>query len=73
MHIVAILVVLAIVGYLILHRSAPAKPVRCSWVPDKMQPHQSMVRWVCGTCGEFGYSNEFDPPEQCKRYLKRGL
>jgi len=73
MHILAILVVLAIIGYMVLGQRAPAKPAHCRWMPDKIQPHESMMRWVCGSCGEFGYSNEFDPPEQCKRYMKRFL
>jgi len=72
MHILAILVVLAIIGYLALGRRAPAKSALCRWMPDKVQPHQSMMRWVCSSCGEFGYS-KLDPPEQCKRYLKRFL
>jgi hypothetical protein len=74
MHIVAILVVLAIIGYLVLGgRRAPAKSTLCRWMPDKMQPHETMTRWVCGSCGEFGYSRELAPPEQCKRYFKRFL
>ena len=78
MHILAILFVLAIIGYLTLGRrapakAAPAKTALCQWMPDKIQPHESMMRWVCGSCGEFGYSNEFDPPEQCKRSMKRFL
>jgi len=55
MHILAILVVSGDHrGILPWDGALPRKgPPTVDGLPDKIQPHESMMRWVCGSCGEF--------------------